>query len=124
MERTKTSDQIRWRKDGGGSFRLGRRIIKPGEVFKATKEEIPAAFLNTVTPLDSLPEESVKAPVVSAPKTNEYTVVPALARKGKAKEGESEAVSLFNVVDKNGKKLNELPLDKETADKLVNDLSL
>lgn len=120
MERTKTSDQIRWRKEGGGSFRLGRRIIKPGEVFKATKEEIPEAFLNTVTPLDSIPVESVKTPVVSAPKTNEYSVVPALARKGK----EKEAGEFFNVVDKNGKKLNEKPLDKETADKLVNDLSL
>jgi hypothetical protein len=40
MERTK----VKFRKIGGGSFRLGSRIVKPNEVFIADPDEIPVLF--------------------------------------------------------------------------------
>ena len=64
MERKNKANQrkgeIRWRKEGGGSFRTkinGKdRIIKPGETFRALPEEIPLAFRDVVVPLDKVPE--------------------------------------------------------------------
>lgn len=50
--------KIRWKKIGGGSFRMqSGRIIKPQEVFTASEDEIPKAFRDVVIPLDELPKE-------------------------------------------------------------------
>lgn len=67
MKRTKTNNEtpntkIRWKKMGGGSFRLfSGKIIKPGQVFRANEEEIPVSFRDVVTPLDDLPPEEKAA---------------------------------------------------------------
>ena len=36
--------KVLWKNAGGGSFRLGRKIIKPGETFEATDNEISENF--------------------------------------------------------------------------------
>ena len=64
MERTKgkkdkatdIDGKIQWRKLGGGSFKLGSKIIKPNQVFLARPEEIPSAFRDTVVPTDGSTE--------------------------------------------------------------------
>lgn len=55
MEETKQ----RFRKIGGGSFRLARgKIIKPNEVFSAYPSEIPEAFRDVIVPVDGEIRES------------------------------------------------------------------
>lgn len=101
--------RIRWKKVGGGSFRWNRRIIKSGEVFLANVEDIPKGFRDQIIPLDSI-KEKVATPIVAVKSVYE------IKSRGKSK-------SLFDVVDGNGKVLNEKALSKEVADKLVKDLS-
>ena len=104
---------IKWKNAGGGTLRLfisGRtRIIKPMEIFSATAYEVPEAFRDSVIPLDKVPEipkpDKVKG-VAAA-----YEVVP----RGKSK-------SMFDVVDRFGKRINEKPLSKDVANQLKQDL--
>lgn len=123
MERTKKvvkaveeveilSPQYRWRKLGGGALHLNNRIIKPGQVFVASPEEIPKAFLDLVECLDreNVPTAQIvkeaKMQEVSKPE-NIYEIVPI--------EGEET----FNVVNTvSGKPINEEPLTSEEAEEL------
>lgn len=50
------STKVKWRKIGGGSFRLGGRIIKPNEIFSASPDEIPELFLKFLVKLEKDPE--------------------------------------------------------------------
>lgn len=118
MERTKkpnnpASGAIRWRKIGGGSLRLTidgkKRIIKPNEKFKAATHEVPQAFRDVIVPLEDIPG-SPPAPIVKGIETV-YTAKP----RGKG--------GWYDVVDKNGKVLNEKALKKEVAEKLLQDLA-
>lgn len=118
MERTKpinnpAPENIRWKKIGGGSLRLtinGRkRIIKPNEKFRAALNEVPQAFRDVIIPLEDLPG-SAPAPVIAGIETV-YTL------KTREKGG------WYDVVDKNGKVLNEKALKKDVADKLIQDLA-
>lgn len=119
MERTtnvnvnQPPEKIWWRKTGGGSLRLlidGRRVmIKPNQKFKASIEEVPRAFLDVIVPLSALPKDE-PAPVMQAPET-----VYVLKARGKS--------GWYDVVDKNGKVLNEKALKKEVAEKLIQDLA-
>jgi hypothetical protein len=115
MERTKSDTtpandgKVWWRKVGGGSLRLSNRIIKPGEKFRAFPDEIPTAFRDVVLPLEDIPETGDAKPV-NVVKT-EYKLQP---------RGDSKL--WYDVVDKNGKVLNEKGMKKETAEKLIQDL--
>jgi len=97
----------RWKKIGGGSVRIGSKIIKPGEVFRMPKELIPAAFLDVIIPMDGMPEDVVK----------EIKPIPVIYTLKKTAGG------LYNIIGPAGKVLNEKPLKKEVADKLIEDLS-
>lgn len=124
MERTKintvniTEEQVRFKKIGGGSFRLGNRIIKPGQVFMAFPSEIPKGFRDVVVAIDTnfkfeakpvTKETPPPAPVIVTPP--KYSIQP----RGKS-------LYLFDVVDAQGKVLNEKALKKEIAEKFVEDL--
>ncbi len=106
MEREDGS--IMWKKVGGGSLRLNGKIIKPGQQFRAHPNAIPAAFKDLIIPLESIPKKDEPPMIVTK---TVYEIKP----RGKSK-------SLFDVVDKNGKVLNEKALTKEVAQKLVEDL--
>jgi len=106
---TEISSEIlpRWKKIGGGSLRIGSKIIKPGEIFRMQKELIPTQFRDVIIPVDGVVEE-VKKDIAPSPVV--YTLK-------EVKRG------LFNIVNPAGKVLNEKPLEKEVADKLIEDLS-
>jgi len=121
MERAKsevTEGKPRWKKVGGGSLRIGKRIIKPNEIFEANPEEISPAFRNMVIPISGdatfktpptkLVEQEVKKEEITKPS---YSIVP------KGPNG-----LWFNVVDAQGKVMNTKALKKELAEKLVEDL--
>ena len=116
MERTKTNatnpDVVTWKKIGGGSLRLGNKIIKPGQIFIASPSEIPPLFRNLVIPLGDVPKEKLApTPAVKVTKSA-YKMVP----RGQSK-------TWFDVVDKNEKQMNEKALNKESALSLIKSLS-
>lgn len=96
-------------KNTGGSFHMGRRrIIKPGEKFKAKWSEIPASFRDTIYPLEDIPVKP-SVPLLTG-KKEEFILVP-------REDG-------FDVINKDtGKKINGKALPEETAKKLIVDLS-
>ena len=111
---TPTVTKMRWKKVGGGSLRLANRIIKPGQVFVAAPEDIPKAFRDLVVSVsgsfDFEKKEKEIPPVIGVKPI--YT----LALKGASQ-------FLYNVIDAQGKVLNEKGLKKEVAEKLIADLS-
>jgi hypothetical protein len=117
MERTKKVEivetlddgSIRWKKVGGGSFKLGNRLIKPGQIFIARPEEIPLAFRDVVVAQDAIREHTPEPiPVVKS----KYTVKP---------HGQSK--TWFDVVNNTtGKVLNEKGIKKDVAEQLKQDL--
>ena len=105
MERTKGNKEelIRWKKIGGGSFRMGNQIIKPGQRFSARLVDIPEGCRDIIVPVDKLPEgmkEDIK--VVQA-------VYSVKHRSGK----------WYDVVNTNGKVLNEKAMTRENALELI-----
>lgn len=82
------------------------KIIKPNQEFYATLEEIPEGFRNVVVkPMEDLPQpkplESVTTFELQAHKDGGYNVINAVTRKI----------------------MNEEPLEKEGAEKLLEELS-
>jgi hypothetical protein len=108
MERTNV-EKIWWKKIGGGTLNLLGSVIKPGDKFKAYPYQIPKSFRDVIVPLESI-KEGVTPVVEPAP--IEYKVQP----RGKSK-------TFFDVVDGNGKVVNEKALSKAIAEKLIEDLA-
>ena len=113
MERT-AEKKVRWKKIGGGSFHMtdekgNHRIIKPGQTFTAYPCEIPQAFQDVVIPLETLPEHKPPPPITGIDSV--YKLKP----RGSG--------GLYDVIDSNGKVLNEKALKKEVAEKLIEDLT-
>ena len=114
MEREKVNivdTRIRWKKIGGGSLKLGGRLIKPEQIFKANPDEIPEAFRDVIIPLDEIKEKQLSEEAIPDGKIAEYTLQPRANSK-----------LWFDVVDSQGKVLNEKALKKEVAEKLIADL--
>ena len=81
--------KIRWKNTGGGSFWMGKHIMKPGQVFYAAASDIPAAFRDVIKPVDEIPTPGtiiVKGKVATFEK---------LLRENKGKDG----VDLYDVVN-------------------------
>ena len=124
MERSKqpaqTNDgKIWWKKIGGGSLRIHRKIIKPNQRFRARPDEISERFRDVIIPLEELAAEEPTAPINAV--QTEFILRP----RGKSK-------SLFDVVypvgeDEDGeptyKVMNEKALTKILAEKLIRELS-
>jgi hypothetical protein len=95
---------LRWKKLNG-SLRLPNRIIKPNEIFLARKSDLPEAFMDNIMLLDETPVSAkrkvVKTPVYSLSKRDD---------------------GFFNIVDSNGKVLNEKPLKEDAAKVLLESL--
>jgi hypothetical protein len=129
MERTKSNTvqnaeegKVRWKKAGGGSFRMGNKIIKPGETFWAFPGEIPKAFRDVVIPLNGdvvFKEEKKKEELTK----NIEGKKPAFIAK--QREGE-QWWDVFNVQIVDGKevekKFNEKGLTEEKANSMLEDL--
>ena len=97
---------IRWKKVGGSTFILNNRMIKPGQVFTAKVSEIPKAFRDLIIPVDDLPVE-----------VDELTLI-----------GDGSSFSLqpngdkWNILNRMGKKLNEVALSRDEALILIKQL--
>lgn len=101
------SKAIKWRKLGGGSFRMSSgKIIKPNEVFSARLEDVPEAFRDIIVPVD--PQD--------VPKPIEPLSTEAMHLRLAPAEGSSDT---FNVLDKNDKPVNEMPLPEADAQQLI-----
>lgn len=100
---------IRWQKIGGGSLHLAKRLIKPGEMFNARKSEIPMAFRDLVISQNQVTEPSPEV------RLNAVKSTFVLRPRGKSK-------SLFDIVDSSGKVMNDHPLARSVAEKLLKDL--
>lgn len=97
-----------WWKNNGGTFRIGsKRIIKPGEKFQAFPHEVSKAFRDVIVPIHRSKEELV---VVKA-------VIPVYKLQENAKKG------FFDIVNEQGKVLNDIPLEESVAQNLIADLS-
>lgn len=98
-------EKIRWKKYGGGTFRLASgKIIKPNQVFLASPDEIPQAFRDVVKPLEDIP-------VVGG--SNSMTSF-RLEHKG---------AGWFDVINSStGKKMNDRSLRQEAAQNVLNSL--
>ena len=99
----------RMKKIGGGGLHLHNRIIKPGQVFIGRIEEIPKVFMNTI-----LVMEQVSGPVkkgVQFSKSPKPIYTKQITKNG-----------LYNIVDKNGKILNEQPMTEKDADDTIRKL--
>jgi hypothetical protein len=116
MERTRLPEgKMKWKKTGGGSLRLSNmRFIRSGQVFDAYPHEIPLAFRDVViclSPVDEINAEKEKKIDYVAVKANAYSLV-------------SRGIGYWNVVDKNGKVINEKALRKDKAEELLKSLEV
>jgi len=122
----KDTDKILWKNTGGGSFRFGRKIIKPGEKFEATEKEVSQGFRDVLKQVGGV----TASPAVK--KANE-TSIPGVKSvfRLKPRAGKKELYDVVSdaTVVKNGEKvkiekpLNTVGLTKEKADKLILALS-
>jgi len=115
MERKKIAPnvedgEVMWQKIGGGSFRLNGRMIKPGQKFAAKESDIPVSFRDVVIKVGEAAQPKPAPEILG--------IVPVYEVKVRGKGG-----LWYDVVDQNGKVLNEKALKKDIAEKLVKDLA-
>jgi hypothetical protein len=112
MKRRKedTEGKSEFQKVGGGSLRLPGRIIKPNERFWAYDSEIPKGAWDVITRLSGTP------PTAAVPEE-----VPIKAVKPTYKL-EHRGGGRYNIVDSEGKVLNENSLSKEEAQEKLDQL--
>jgi len=123
MERTNKEDAVyEFVKTGGGTFVatiLGRRKhIKPNQKFRARLSDIPEAHRDTIQLVDGRPldqlveadkETNIPKEVAEKAAPLEYSIEP---KKG----------GWYDVIDSNGKKVNENSLREDAAKELVDSL--
>lgn len=113
-DRKKLSKKVLYRKLGGGTFRTKTgKIVKPRENFRAYPEDIPAAFKDVIVPVE--PEELQQALVKEEKEKTEMN-----ATKYEVKE---RSPGWFDVVNSEGKAVNESALRKQEAEELAAVLS-
>jgi len=99
---------VRFKKIGGGSLRIGGRIIKRNEVFEADPDTIPKLFMNTLIPLDAMPvkkDEEVEEKDVDLGYSLHHRGGP-----------------WWDVIDKQGKAINERAMRIKEAEDLLKSL--
>jgi hypothetical protein len=105
--------KIQWKKMGGGFLRLPNRIIKPGDIFWASINEIPSAFRDQIIPLDindlkkgeDKPAEEIIPEVVSL-----YTKV------------QRPDTNWYDIFDAQNKRVNEKALREDQVDDYLKSL--
>ena len=104
---------IRFRKIGGGSLRLGNRIIKQNQVFSAYQDEISKAFWDCIIPLNPKEiEEDTEAIDTQKEETDPLYFV---KKKGGA---------WYDIVSREGKVINEKSLHKKEAEQMCEELNV
>jgi hypothetical protein len=98
---------VKFKKIGGGSLLLRGRIIKPNEVFEADPEIIPKAFMNTLIPLEGNIKKKMDV------EEEDVDLGYALHHRGGP---------WWDVVDKQGKPINEKAMRIKDAENLLKNL--
>jgi hypothetical protein len=102
-----TGELIRWRKKGGGTFRLtSGKIIKPNQVFSARMDEIPELVRKQF--VEQLTGDPDSGPVKVAEAN--YTL-------------RVKSPGWFDIVDSSGKKMNERAMRQVDARKMIEGLT-
>lgn len=109
----------KYKKVGGGSVRTRingqKKIIKPNETFWAFPHELPKNSKDCIIQLNGVEEKVLK--------DNEKKQIEAnLQKKEYSKVESTRHPGEFNIVDSDGKKLNEKTLSEEEADNLLKEL--
>lgn len=110
---------MKWRKIGGGTFRLGSgKIIKSGQVFESSLEDIPQSFRDTVIALNPsvISEEKAEEEIftlTSQPQTK-YEI------RKRSETGFSNWYDVVNV--ETGKLVNEKAMRKTKAEEILAEL--
>jgi len=109
MERTKVTEEKRWWvKVEGNFFRMkGGKIIKKGQKFQARLDEIPEAFRDTIKPADGKPIEVQET--LSQVEPLKYSI-------------KHRNAAWYDVVNEEGKVMNEKALKKADAEELLKSL--
>jgi hypothetical protein len=115
-----------YQKVGGGSHRFPNRIIKPGQKFWCNPSALPKAIVDVFkeVPADY---NAVIVNVENVPlsfNVDEAVIVPDKFEVVQARDDDGEPLKkgkdlLFNVVDEEGKVINDKPLRKSKAEELV-----
>lgn len=112
----KTPTTSMFKKVGGGSLRLGNRIIKPGQIFEADPNTIPKGVRDLLIPMtgdmEVWKDEKEKTPEPIDIVKPVYKLVP-----------HGKSPYLYDIVDDKGKVLNEKSLKKEVAEDLMQKLN-
>ena len=102
--------EIRWRKISGTLVLRDKTVVRAGQTFMARPEDIPKVFRDTVVPVNSeeLPDEST-GPLPVEPVPSEYSI-------------RSCGPGRYNVLDGQGKAVNEKSMTLADAERLVENL--
>lgn len=132
--------KIWWKKIGGGSFYLGgNKIIKPGQVFFAYEEDIPKTMRDIVIHADPPVKKPTEAETKKAEEKKKKGKKAVSTLEKELEEFEKEQFDSednkgmyyldeaggdkWNIIDWNGKVVNEKPLTKKAAETLHKDLT-
>lgn len=91
-----------WKYVGSGLFRCDGRKIRPNEVFEAPKSMIPRGAGDLIIKIEAEPTQKVKEPI-------KYPEPQMIRRQG----------GQYDVIDSKGKTVNERPVNKKDAEKLL-----
>jgi hypothetical protein len=104
------SKKIKWKRIGGGSHRLPNgTLVESGVPFDATPEEIPKAFRDVIVPVNPEELQALLEPPDIDPAPSLYSL-------------KSRGPKAWDVVDGQGKVINEKPLTKAGAEELIKSL--
>lgn len=123
MERVvkeETTGKPKWQKLGGGSLRIGKQIIKPGQIFEANPEDISPAFRNMVKPVSG--DATFKAVKLAEAAPKDAPKEKDIVKLAYSLKPRGESKTWFDVVDAQDKPVNEKALQKGGAEKLLADL--
>jgi hypothetical protein len=118
---------MQYRKIGGGSLRIGKKLVKQNEVFTMPDEwEIPTAFIDCILPVESVGKKRVRRDAGNTleQETNKQLETkqqedPALLDDMLYTKQERETKGWFDVVGADGKPINESALREKEADDLI-----
>lgn len=105
-------EKVKWfQKIGGGSFRLRTgKIVKPNERFRALESDVPKAFKDVLIEVEPSAPQQEKPSVAKVP-SMKYSL-------------QEPSKGWYNVINENGKPMNEKALRKSAAEDLMAELNL
>jgi hypothetical protein len=111
--------QIQWKKIGGGSLRWRGQIIKPGQIFIASPEDIPEAFRGSLVSLGPVEDSGLTRTKGVAKGRSENVPAPRFTLR--PRDSDTDTYDIVNA--ESGKPINEQGMSKDDAEKLLAELT-